>query len=84
MEAQDEWDNGETVMENLIKYFVWNPEGYTPRQPHSSYDDAKREADRLARTYPGQSFVVLKPAGVAIVHTPPTYREFTDDDFIPF
>lgn len=41
-------------------FMVWSPEGQMPRCKHKSIGVAKREAQRLARLYPGKTFVVLK------------------------
>lgn len=45
---------------------VWADGGGTPTVKHSGYEDARREAQRLARNNPGQRFVVLA-AAVAFV-----------------
>lgn len=48
-------------------WLVWNPQGYNPQHKHSTEDDAVREAERLARTNPGQTFIVLESVGALVV-----------------
>ena len=44
---------------------------YPPTAMHSSYLDAKTEAERLAKTYPGTSFGVFELGGIATVPIAP-------------
>lgn len=41
-------------------WMVWNPAGYNPTFKHQSKESAIREAERLAREKPEQTFVVLE------------------------
>jgi len=40
-------------------WLVWNEQGSSPTLKHSTEKDAKGEAERLARSNPGQTFHVL-------------------------
>lgn len=40
-------------------WMVWNEAREVPRVKHPSYESAVREAERLARTNPGETFHVL-------------------------
>lgn len=44
-------------------WLVWNETRDPPRHKHYSLDDAKREAERLARNNAGQQFHVLEFVG---------------------
>lgn len=44
-------------------WLVWNPMGRIPRFQHETYQSARAEADRLARSCPGQHFYILCPVG---------------------
>lgn len=46
-------------------YVVWNPNGGPPRVRHSSEENAKQEALRLAEQNPGHEFIVLASVGTA-------------------
>lgn len=48
-------------------WLVWNPQGYNPQHKHNTEDGAVREAERLARTNPGQTFIVLESVGALVV-----------------
>ena len=41
-------------------WMVWNEARDVPRVKHESYESAKREAQRLARFSPGETFIVLR------------------------
>lgn len=41
-------------------WLVWNPSGGRPMFRHSTEEDAKTEAIRLARLHPSCSFIVLQ------------------------
>lgn len=41
-------------------WFVWNPDGRSPVFRHPSCDSALSEAKRLARAFPGQTFIILE------------------------
>lgn len=48
-------------------WLVWNPQGYNPQHKHNSEDGATREAERLARANPGQTFIVMESVGALVV-----------------
>ncbi|MGE4366176.1 hypothetical protein [Thermomonas sp.] len=48
-------------------WLVWNPRGHNPRHQHSTLDGATREAERLARTNPGEMFIVMESVGALVV-----------------
>lgn len=41
-------------------WVVWNPERRPPMYRHMNEEDAIREAERLARMSPGETFIVLQ------------------------
>ncbi len=45
-------------------WMVWNVNGGAPRVQHPTEQFAIGEAERLARTHPGETFVVLEAAHV--------------------
>lgn len=48
-------------------WLVWNPEGYNPPQcKHNTEEGATREAERLARANPGQTFIVMESVGALV------------------
>lgn len=52
------------MTENVEKFWmVWNPNGRAPTYRHDSKESATREAERLARANPEQTFIVLKAVG---------------------
>lgn len=66
-------------------WLVWNPDGSMPRQRHTSYDSAVREASRLAERHGPQQFFVLEAVSVAKRTEPVTVTPLLlDDDGIPF
>lgn len=48
------------------KWFVWNPHGNVPSFEHPTEQNAKIEAERLARLNPGQKFLVLRSVGEVV------------------
>lgn len=48
-------------------WVVWNPNGHSPTHKHDAIEKASREAERLARTNPGQTFVVLESVSAMVV-----------------
>jgi len=48
-------------------WLVWNPNGHAPRYQHGTLDQAASEAERLARTNPGQTFIVLESVAALVV-----------------
>ncbi|WP_325437580.1 hypothetical protein [Pseudomonas nitroreducens] len=43
-----------------IFWMVWNPEAYAPSVRHPTWKSAEAEAERLARSNPGQRFYILQ------------------------
>ena len=41
-------------------YYVWNPAEDIPRVEHPTEEEARTEAERLARLQPKDKFVILK------------------------
>lgn len=48
---------------NPVFWFVWNENGGMPQVKHANLSAARREAERLARNNPGQTFHVLELVG---------------------
>jgi len=48
-------------------WLVWNPKGHAPTYQHGTLDQATSEAERLARTNPGQTFIVLESVAALVV-----------------
>lgn len=46
-------------------YVVWQPEHGIPKVQHDSLEQAKAEAERLARLSPGKKFFVLRAMSVS-------------------
>lgn len=72
-------------------FVVWNPQAGPPTFRHSSYEDARREAVRLAGLHKGYEFIVLEARAIAKVRDPVEVRvlgggagTFVSDDDIPF
>lgn len=63
-------------------WLVWNPDGHAPTVQHGSAEAAQREAERLARTNPGQRFYVLEP--VAMIERSDVRITRFDNSEIPF
>lgn len=64
-------------------WVVWNPSGRAPTYRHPSEERATAEAERLARTNPGETFVVL--ASVCARRTDDMLRiDMRFDSDIPF
>lgn len=62
-------------------YLVWNVAHGIPRYVHDTFDKARAEAIRLANEHPGNTFLVMVPAGAAYVELPAV---FTDNPNISF
>ena len=56
-------------MSNKAFYMVWNPSGAQPRHQHASLELAEKEAERLAKSNPGEYFYVLQ--AVLKLNVPP-------------
>lgn len=48
-------------------WLVWNPQGYNPQCKYNTEEGATREAERLARANPGQTFIVMESVGALVV-----------------
>lgn len=48
-------------------WLVWNPQGYNPKHKHNTLDGATREAERLARANPEQTFIVMESVRALVV-----------------
>lgn len=48
------------MKEELKFWLVWNEKGNHVAYKHWTESDAEKEAERLARSYPGNRFVVLE------------------------
>ncbi|GAP67363.1 hypothetical protein MBSD_n2684 [Mizugakiibacter sediminis] len=48
-------------------WLVWNPQGYNPQRKHNTKEGATREAERLARANPGQTFIVMESVCALVV-----------------
>lgn len=66
---------------NRMFWFVWNEARGLPRHKHWTPQEARQEAERLARENPGQHFHVLGLLGTC-AHNAVTWTE--PDDEIPF
>lgn len=70
-------------------WLVWCEDGGRPTVKHEFYENAKREAQRLARMHPSHRFVVLAAAigfqvnDIQAVHYRPEIVNLMDDE-IPF
>lgn len=63
-------------------YVVWNPTAGPPRARHNTEQKALSEAERLARSNPGQKFIVL--GAIATIEAPPSIRIIRHNMEIPF
>lgn len=48
------------IEDGFAFWMVWSPQGRPPTHRHESHGSAVTEAERLARTNPGQQFFVLE------------------------
>lgn len=72
------------MSEQLDRFWlVWNFNGGEPRQRHASFEDADREAQRMAQSHPGNTFVVLTAAKAYKSMRPVEEIELTEPD-MPF
>lgn len=51
-------------------WMVWNPAASAPRHRHDTEREAIAEAERLARTHPGQEFYILEATHLRTVNEP--------------
>lgn len=49
-----------SIEEGKAFWVVWSPESGPPTLQHDSFDSAAEEAERLARRFPGHTFIVLQ------------------------
>lgn len=54
-------------------WLIWNPSqiGHAPTYRHTTYESAKKEAERLARMSRGHDFYILEALDVVAVAEPP-------------
>lgn len=64
-------------------FMAWNPSRSAPNYKHSSYQEAKREAERLSRNTPGEKFFVLQAVSLTRKVDIET-KMLTQPDEIPF
>jgi hypothetical protein len=65
-------------------WFVWNEQRSLPRHKHPSLGDANREAERLARQHPGETFTVLRAVGTCTKNDVIWTSEEAHFDDLPF
>jgi hypothetical protein len=63
-------------------WMVWRFNGQGPTHQHEYFDDAKKEAERLAANSPGVKFVVLRSVGYCEIINPVIYKEVKEK--LPF
>lgn len=59
------------AVETLRGWCIWTKTGHRPRVWHDSLEKAEAEAERLARTNPGKSFLVFEKVAkfrTAVIH----------------
>lgn len=64
-------------------WMVWNPDGGKPQYRHSYKVNALAEAERLAKTHPGETFYVLEATEARIVENP-VRTILLDKEDLPF
>lgn len=62
-------------------WMVWCPKGRAPTAKHGSHEQAKREAERLSKMNPNESFYILRAEGYVRTIAPTQFYKLTD---IPF
>lgn len=66
-------------------WMVWNPNGRAPTHKHRTLVEAEREAQRLARMIPGESFVILEAMHAYRISVAPVQKiALSELDEIPF
>lgn len=65
-------------------WLVWNEGGHAPRVKHPDQETAEREAERLAKVNPGQSFVVLAVVSRFTDRRVHVERFHDFNDYLPF
>lgn len=66
-------------------WLVWNLSRRAPTVTHESLASARREADRLAESTPGERFYVVKALGFSERMKPVAWTDLNDrDSEIPF
>jgi hypothetical protein len=63
-------------------WMVWRFNGQGPTRQYEYFDDAKKEAERLAANNPGVKFVVLRSIGYCEIINPVIYKEVNEK--LPF
>lgn len=64
-------------------WFVWNPTAHVPQYHQRSLHDAKCEAERLARKFPGETFIVLQSV-ISVVVDNIQRTDLRPDEELPF
>ena len=65
-------------------WMVWRLHGNAPTFRHTTENDARREAVRLARNVPGSKFYLLHAVESFTVPSPDVITEKLEDDEVPF
>lgn len=65
-------------------WMVWRENSPTTRFQHMTKQDAEREAERLAKSHPGETFFVLKSVSGIVADAPKVTRLKLIQDEIPF
>jgi hypothetical protein len=59
-------------------YVVWNPARNGPAVQHKTFEEAFKEAERLGKINPQETFLVLRPVAV---NKPVEKRQWLDYDY---
>ena len=59
-------------------YLVWNPARSGPAVQHKTFEAAFKEAERLGKMHPTESFIILRPVAV---NKPVDKRHWLDYDY---
>jgi len=73
MEEPEEHKGTETF------YLIWSPEAGAPTVKHYEYEEAKEEAERLAKKHVGRRFYIMESFKLFKAETPVNTYEMEDD-----